>query len=134
MELNLEIAKKELCQDLSSRWLTLSDQVRQQSISLKSRTVGTALNAEATTLADDSEKLCAHFERLHGDVEKLLEILGIEEDLPTETHLDPTLPEDASRLIISQDHDHQISDNLKDVVKALFMWRDTPAPTPKALD
>jgi hypothetical protein len=126
MDTNLENARDEICQELSSKWLVLSNQVRQQALSLKSRTVGTALSGEASALAQDSEKLCGHFERLHGDLEKLLKLLSDEETELGQVQSAPVATESARQAIQAQDKDHRKSDDLKDVIKALFMWRDNP--------
>jgi len=134
MDTNLENARDEICQELSSQWLVLSDQVRQQALSLKSRTVGTALSGEASALAQDSEKLCEHFERLHGDLEKLLKLLSDEETELGQSQSAPAATESARQAIQAQDKDHQISDDLKDVIKALFMWRDDPAKNRQSED
>jgi len=134
MDPNLENARDEICQELSSKWLVLSDQVRQQALSLKSRTVGTALSGEASALAQDSEKLCEHFERLHGDVEKLLKLLSDGEAESDQTQSAPVATEAARQAIQAQDKDHRKSDDLKDVIKALFMWRDDPAKNRQSED
>lgn len=134
MDTNLENVRDEICQELSSQWLVLSDQVRQQALSLKSRTVGTALSGEASALAQDSEKLCEHFERLHGDLDKLLKLLSDEETELGQSQSAPAATESARQAIQAQDKDHQISDDLKDVIKALFMWRDDPAKNRQSED
>lgn len=126
MDQNLENARDGICRELSSQWLALSDRVRQQALSLKSRTVGTALSEEASALAQDSEKLCDHFERLHGDIENLLNLLDGEEMESDGTQSALTSKETACQSIEAQDKDHRESDSLKDVIKALFMWRDDP--------
>ena len=126
MDKNLETARDEICHDLSSKWLVLNDHVRQQAISLKSHLVGTALNDQASALVQDTEKLCEHFERLHGDIEKLLKLLADEETDMSEDESSPASAEAARQAIQARARDHQENDSLKDVIKALFMWRDDP--------
>lgn len=127
MEPKLEHARDELNQEISSHWLQLSARVRRHAEALSAKAAGSALAADSEALAVETHKLCDHFDRLHLDVEKLLlqldDTLGDELPSPTETE-----PEEVQREAIRiQQESHEMRADLKDVIKALFMWRDDPA-------
>jgi len=130
MSNNLETVQNEVRQDLSSKWLTLSSQVRERAKSLQSRTVGTDLSSETDTLAIDAGELCDHFDRVHADVGKLLTLLqgGNLDYNESNSEMDSTSTH--RQVLIAQENDHKENDSVKDVIKALFMWRDDPADIP----
>jgi len=130
MQVNLETARDDVRQDLSSKWLALSSQVKDGANSIQAKTVGTGLGSETTALASDTQQLCNHFERIHADVEKLLLLLNGEsfDSSKSDSILDSTSSQ--KQVLIAQENDHKENDTLKDVIKALFMWRDDPAEIP----
>ncbi len=127
MEANLEHARDELNQEISSHWLQLSARVRRHAEALSAKATGTELAADSESLAVETRKLCDHFDRLHFDVEKLLlqldDTLGDEVPSTIEAETDEVQRE-AIRI---QQESHEMRADLKDVIKALFMWRDDPA-------
>ncbi len=120
----------EVDKDLSASWIDLSEKVRNLAADLKLKTAGTVYSAETDHLAQQTARLCDHVEKLHADVIDLIE--NIEMHLP--------LPEsDVKRLTTEPDHEalaqekiqiqresHELRNDFKDILKALFMWVDDP--------
>ncbi len=127
---NLETVQNNVRQDLSSKWLSLSSQVRERARTLQSKTVGTELSAETEALAQDAGELCAHFDRVHADVGKLLTMLQDGNLIYRESGSELDSTSTHKQVLIAQENDHKENDSVKDVIKALFMWRDDPAEIP----
>ncbi len=119
----------EVDKDLSNSWIDLSEKVRDLATDLKLKTAGTIFATEADHLSSQTSRLCDHVAKLHADVIDLIENI--------ETHL--PLPEsDAPKTAISdpealdqekiqiQRENHELRNDVKDVLKALFMWVDDP--------
>ncbi len=122
MTADLLEASSEVSRDLSPQWLELSSQVRR----LATETLS---DASAAPLAESALKLCEHVERLHADVEQLLESLAADaEAWEADASLHAKAPEpteiDHANLQIQREM-HQKSD-LQHIIKALFMWKDNP--------
>lgn len=119
MENQLDHAVSELGHDLSSDWQTLSADVRSRVASLQ---VSTS-EAELAPLKRDVAKLCDHLERLHRDAAELLASL---EETPAEADVASTTEFDRAAIRIQRES-HEGRADLKDIIKALFMWQDHPA-------
>jgi DNA polymerase III delta prime subunit len=117
----------EVTSDLSSQWIELSDKVRALATNLTLKSAETAVASDAQTLAETTFKLCDHLDQLHRDVNRLL--AEIDQDKQQELRAaaanEPT--EILQQAIQIQRESHEPSANLKDVIKALFMWRDDPS-------
>lgn len=119
---DLQEASSEVSRDLSPEWLELSSRVRRLAIEAQSNS--------GSPLADHAIRLCDHVERLHSDVEALLVSLSTRHDPLLEEHdIEPKPepePEEINRENLKiQREMHQESD-LRQVIKALFMWKDDP--------
>lgn len=118
MTTDLHEAKSEVNRDLAPEWLELSSHVRQL-----------ASSGEDSPLARSAILLCGHVERLHADVQHLLDGLNDSpaDDHSTEQHgIAESLGEIDLINIQIQREMHQTG-NLRQVIKALFMWKDDPA-------
>ena len=118
----LEVSS-EVSRDLSSEWLELSSRVRRLAIEVQASTT------EKSALAESALKLCDHVERLHSDVEQLLNgFAERQEHIEAERALDPPTADpqaiDKANIQIQREM-HQKSD-LQHIIKALFMWKDDP--------
>ena len=116
--------------DLSAEWLDLSSRVRQLALDLSNKAHGTELQQEANELTNEASKLCNHVERLHGEVASLLSELGEQVPLPEhETRTEHSREEDRDidheNLQIRREQ-HELRADFRDVLKALFMWKDDP--------
>lgn len=127
MDQNLEKIREEVRGELERHWLTLSADVRTKAQAMQRNTMGTPLNLDATELAAATEELCRHFEKTHHSVETLLGFLDPGSNPPPHSELQATSSEAQHQALIAQAKDHAENDSLKDVIKALFMWRDDPA-------
>lgn len=108
----------------------LSQQVRILALQLKGRTEETPLAAETLVLATEVSKLCDYVDHLHGSVRQLLaqrdasdSALHEVDDLSDEAR-DRSAENRKAKEI--QHETHQFNPAAKDIIKALFMWRDTP--------
>ena len=99
---------------------------------MKLKAAGTNLAPDADHLSQETSLLCDHVERLHADVLGLLSNLETQLPLPeSDTHPEgkPTgvnhddIGKEAIK--IQREH-HELRNDFKDVIKALFMWRDDP--------
>jgi len=116
--------------DLSAEWLDLSSRVRQLALNLSNKAHGTALQHEANELANEASQLCNHVERLHGEVASLISELGEQVPLPerearTERPIEEDGDIDQENLKIRSEQ-HELRADFRDVLKALFMWKDDP--------
>jgi len=131
MDTALEKSYEIIDRDLSSEWLDLSSRVRRLALDLSNKAHGTQLEQEANELTDEASQLCNHVERLHGEVAALLHELG--ELVPvgesSGASITPPRPEggdiDSENLEIRREQ-HELRADFKDVLKALFMWKDDP--------
>jgi predicted nuclease with TOPRIM domain len=119
MTADLLEASSEVSRDLSPEWLELSARVRQLAVE----------SGGSSALAESALKLCDHVERLHADVEELLNgFAERQEHIEAERVHDAAVadPEaiDQANIQIQREM-HQKSD-LKHIIKALFMWKDDP--------
>jgi len=120
--------RREIGNELASQWLKLSAEVRQRVERLKVLSAGTNIESQALNLHQDTLLLCDHFDKLHSNVQDLLALLD-QERLPKEVPslaTQVTSSESFEQSIKLQEREHEQSDSLKDVIKALFMWRDNP--------
>lgn len=132
MKDNLKTSVDELDKDLSPSWIELSDKVRSLAQDLKLKTAGSDYSSEAEHLAQQTSRLCDHVEKLHTDVIDLVE--NIEDRVPL-PEFDGYSGSDAGskdpdtvekEKIQIQRESHELRNDFKDVLKALFMWVDDP--------
>jgi hypothetical protein len=125
---NLQQSVSEVDKDLVRSWIDLSKKVRDLSADLKLKAAGTDLSGDASHLSQEASRLCEHVEHIHADVIELLE--NIETRLPIrdsgamESRPEPGEIEKES--IEIQRESHELRSDFKDIIKALFMWRDDP--------
>jgi len=125
---NLQQSIGEIDKDLSPSWIEHSESVRELAASLKLKAAGTNLAADVEHLAQVTAQLCGHVERLHADVIDLVGKLETQIPLP-ETDTQPALlkTEEVDREYNRiQRENHELRADFKDVLKALFLWRDDP--------
>lgn len=120
----------EVDKDLSTSWIELSEKVRILAADLKLKTAGSELAAEADHLSQQTSRLCDHVEKLHADVIELIENIETRLPLPESdaTHSPEILNLNAldQEKIQIQRENHELRNDFKDVLKALFMWVDDP--------
>lgn len=119
MTADLLEASSEVSRDLSPEWLVLSASVR--------RLAEEAKAGSDKALAEEALRLCDHVERLHADVEHLLQSLGDNPEVLAGTlsaRAGETSEIDRANIQIQREM-HQKGDLLH-VIKALFMWKDDP--------
>ncbi len=126
MDHELEEAFSEVSRDLSSEWIDLSMRVRSRLQAVYNKSAGTPFEGELAILAVDTTKICDHLERIHGDVERLL--IELDEKLPEIDRIPADIdPAEVEREAIQiQRETHELRADFKDILKALFMWRDDP--------
>lgn len=120
----------EVDKDLSTAWIELSEKVRNLSADLKLKTAGTEFSAEADHLSQQTSRLCDHVEKLHSDVIDLIENIETHVPLPefdsaTQTTTAPVDKIEKERIQIQREN-HELRNDFKDILKALFMWKDDP--------
>ena len=125
MSENLQDSVSVVGEGLSTSWIELSNDVKNKAKQLAHNASTTALSAEANALADQASKLSDHVDRLHADVAGLLNNLEDRPILPAKSG-DVPKEELEEAIQINREH-HEARSDIKDVVKALFMWRDDPA-------
>lgn len=133
MSENIHESFKEIDRDLDHSWIDLSTRVRELASGLKLKAAGSHFTADADHLAQDVSLLCDHVERLHADVIDLLANLEThlplpETDAPADAKAGDLVQEEIRReaIQIQREH-HELRNDFKDIIKALFMWRDDPA-------
>ncbi len=112
-------AAEETQRELSTEWLELSGRIRELASRLKPDT-----DPEVRQLARESLRMCGHVERLHADVERWLGELAPTAGAEPAPH-DQEESEDDEALNIQREI-HQDKVSVRDVIKALFLWQDTP--------
>ena len=123
---------KEIDKDLSHSWIDLSDQVRTMVKNLKLKTAGTEFAQDSIELVLKAEQLCDHVEKIHADVIDLIENIEDRVPLPeaegSETKASGGLDCDSveKEKIQVQRESHELRNDFKDILKALFMWVDDP--------
>jgi len=131
MDTALDKSHEIIDRDLSSDWLDLSSRVCRLALDLSNKAHGTELEQEANELTNEATKLCNHVERLHEEVTSLLSESGEKIPLPqhTDTILEPNREEDRDidhENIKIRSEQHELRADFRDVLKALFMWKDDP--------
>lgn len=120
----------EVDKDLSHSWIDLSEKVRDLSADLKLKTAGSTFASEADHLSIQTSRLCDHVAKLHADVIDLIENIEIHIPLP-ESDAAKSAPIsnlealDQEKIQIQRES-HELRNDFKDVLKALFMWVDDP--------
>jgi len=125
---NLQHSIEEVDRDLSPSWIELSSKVSELAASLKLRAAGTELAGAADHLSQETDRLCSHVERLHADVLDLVENLEARLPLPEpDAKLAAVAHDEVQKESIQiQREKHELRNDFKDVLKALFMWVDDP--------
>lgn len=130
---NIEKNFQEVGKDLETRWIELSKEVRELSSILRKKSAESSLFADVDKLTGKTERLCDHVERIHADVIDLLENLDTRLDLthPESTPVDDGYSPDTSTTEIEREkiqiqREQHTQTNVKDVIKALFMYVDDP--------
>jgi hypothetical protein len=120
----------EVDKDLSNSWIELSEKVRDLAADLKLKTAGTIFATEADHLSNQTCRLCDHVAKLHADVIDLIENIETHLPLPESDAEKPTPITDLNALdqeeIQIQREKHELRNDFKDILKALFMWVDDP--------
>lgn len=130
MSNTLQESIEEIDKDLSKSWIELSAKVHEQAAGLSQRAADTTLSAEAAILSQQISKLCDHVEHIHADVADFLKKIDASLPLPENDGATPPPVDDGEvkdEMIQIQRETHEIKADFRDVVKALFMWRDDPA-------
>lgn len=132
MSVNLQDSFKEIDKDLGHSWIALSSRVRDLAFGLKIKAAGSTIASDSDHLSQEVSQLCDHVERLHADVIDLLAKLESHLPLPetdpsAEVKTSDLNPDDIRReaIQIQREH-HELRNDFRDVIKALFMWRDDP--------
>jgi hypothetical protein len=128
MSEKLPHSMEEIDKDLAPSWIELSDRVHDLSTALKLKAAGTALAADADHLAQEADRLCGHVERIHAVVNDL--VAKLEMQIPLlEPDVSTSLKSEVTELEWAriQRENHELRIDFKDVLKALFMWRDDPS-------
>ena len=117
--------------ELSSEWIVLSNRVRSRLQEVHAMASGTPVEAELALLAADTSKICDHIERIHSNVGQLLSELDEKpsEPEPATPTVEPT--EVQLGAIQIQRETHELDQDFKGIIKALFMWKDDPAEKAK---
>lgn len=132
MSENLQDSFKEIDRDLDHSWIDLSSRVRELASGLKLKAAGGNLAAEADHLSQEASRLCDHVERLHADVIDLLTNLESHLPLPEADPSSGGRPKDVDCNDVQKEsiqinrESHELRNDIKDVIKALFLWRDDP--------
>ena len=119
----------EVDKDLSNSWIELSGKVRDLATDLKLKTAGTIFATEADHLSQQTSRLCDHVAKLHADVIDLIENIETHLPLPESYAANSEIPDpealDQEKIQIQREN-HELRNDVKDVLKALFMWVDDP--------
>ena len=122
MNESLEDPKQELNDAVSPHSYQLCRQVRQLACDLRDKTEATPFAADTLILANEVNTFCDYVEQLHDNVETLL--TKIETDGVSSKEGEVTAVDEKAKEI--QREIHELNPTLKDTIKALFMWRDSP--------
>ena len=123
---------KEIERDLDHSWIDLSTRVRELASALKLKAAGSDLAAEADHLSSEAARLCDHIERLHAEVIDLLDNLESRLPLPEHDASGEGKPKNVNCDDVQKEsiqinrESHELRSDIKDVIKALFLWRDDP--------
>jgi|TARA_B110000037_G_scaffold222057_1_gene295342 hypothetical protein len=123
---NLKQSVEEVDKDLAHSWINLSANVRNLASDLKLKAAGTFLAGDADHLSNETSRLCEHVERLHTDMIDLLENVENVETHGSIQEADVTCEDVEKEKIQIQRENHELRSDFKDIIKALFMWRDDP--------
>ena len=114
-------------QEFSTEWLDLSNRIRNLAEQMMSRTRGTVFFDDASSLVTETSKLCDHLERMHRDIGELVAKQDVEEEsVPDPAHPALQSAEVQREAVKIHREGHELKPDLKDIIKALFMWQDDP--------
>jgi hypothetical protein len=125
MDSNPQTTTVQASNDLSPEWLALIGRIRSHAL----RALDDS-HDNARELAREALQLCQHVERLHRDVESLLgnltttAFLAQGDSSPSDAPR-PTEEDKVAMEIRREIHQDQVT--VRDVIKALFLWQDSPA-------
>jgi hypothetical protein len=125
---NLQHSFEKIDKHLAPSWIELSDRVRNLAAAMKTKAAGTALSADADHLSQETDRLCGHVERIHAEVIDLVDKLEAQFPLPEpDAQSNPLKSEEVDHEYNRiQRENHELRADFKDVLKALFLWRDDP--------
>lgn len=120
----------ELDKDLSNSWINLSEKVRELADDLKIKAKGSEFAAEADHLSKETARICDHVRKLHADMIDLIENIETHLPMPEPDVTTPAILNDSEALnqeiIRIQREKHEMRKDIKDILKALFLWVDDP--------
>jgi hypothetical protein len=120
----------ELDKDLSDTWINLSEKVRKLAYDLKIKAKGSEFAAEADDLSKETARICDHVTKFHTDIINLIENIETQLPLPDpDVAVSPILNDSEAlnqEIIRIQREKHEMRKDIKDILKALFLWVDDP--------
>lgn len=132
METSPKSIVQKLDEDLSPSWIELTEHVRSLAFDLKIKTASSHFSSEAEHLSSQIDILSAHVKTLHKDALNFIENLETkfplhEPDLSAEPPSAPIDPHTINKEKIRiQRETHELRNDFKDILKALFLWVDDP--------
>lgn len=124
MNQDIKDAFTDVDRELSPQWFHVTQAVKSMAADLAADAIGSLLEARAQQLADETAKLCEHVDRVHHNVQNLLNQSGSDirfADNKTTEKDDVVLEE----ILETQKEMHRES-SVPQIIKALFMWKDDP--------
>lgn len=112
--------------DHTTQWIYLSDHVRSRLQEILASAAGTSIESELRQLSVDVARICDHVERIHSDAKRMLSELDEKPPELDQIPADLDAEEVQREAIQIQRETHELRGDFKDIVKALFMWRDDP--------
>lgn len=107
-------------------WSQLAEHVGARLENLRLRAAGTSLESDVEHIAKDAAKLCDHVAYLHQEAHRwFTESSGLRDSGETDPAESPAAEVQRAAVTIHREQ-HEQSDNPLQVIKALFMWVDTP--------
>ena len=120
----------EVDKDLSNSWINLSEKVRKLADDLKIKAKGSEFAAEADDLSIETARICDHVTKFHTDIINLIENIETQLPLPEpDVAVSPILNDSEAlnqEIIRIQREKHEMRKDIKDILKALFLWVDDP--------
>ncbi len=125
METSFKKEEDALSDAISTHSIELSRRVRQLAGDLRDTTAATPFAADTLTLANEVGRLCDYVEQLHGNVVTLLSKIHADAESDSSPDGGEVTAEDKKAVEIQREI-HELHPTVKETVKALFMWRDSP--------
>jgi hypothetical protein len=125
METSYKKEEDALSNAVSTQSIQLSRRVRRLADDLRDMTAATPFAADSLILANEVGSLCNYVEQLHGNVETLLAKIHADAGFVAASDSREITAEDKKAMEIQREI-HELHPTVKDTIKALFMWRDSP--------